>query len=70
MSCLAISNGLPFDSVLMGGQEEAGKVCCGSVICVCIEVGQRYTPEVEMVLLEVERGGYVVGASLEVLSWT
>ena len=62
--------GLPFKYFLLGCKEEADKGIIGVDYWVSIDGCVRGSLDVELDVLELGRGGYVISDYFTVLSWT
>ena len=69
MSCFVMYDGISFNSVLLGCEEESDKGGVSAGDWVRVDGIVKGAPDAELNVLDSERGGYFICASLEVLSW-
>ena len=69
MSCFVMYDGISFNSVLLGCEEESDKEGVSAGDWVRVDRIVKGAPDVELNVLDSERGGYFICASLTVLYW-
>ena len=69
MSCFDVFDGPPFNSIILGCEEEADEGGGSAGDWVIVYGWVRGDPDIELYVLESERGGDVICAYLAVLSW-